>query len=77
MKKGYLLFLSILSLFLIQNVQAETFDGEYSVEYLLKNYNVVTLGNKKYNLQPEVFFKGNVSSFNEKGIIKDKYSFVG
>ena len=46
MKKVYLLFLSILSLFLIQNVYAETYDGEYSIEYLLKNYNVVTLGEK-------------------------------
>ena len=77
MKKVYLLFLSILSLFLIQNVYAETYDGEYSIEYLLKNYNVVTLGNKKYNLPPEVFFKGNVSSFNEKGIVKDIYSIAG
>ena len=59
MKKVYLLFLSILSLFLIQNVYAETFDGEYSVEYLLRNYNLVTLGHKQLDSKSNLLQFGN------------------
>ncbi len=34
----------LVSVFTITGVKAETFDGEYSTEYLLRNYNAVTLG---------------------------------
>ena len=37
----------------------------------------MTLGNKKYNLPPSMFFKNNINDFNEKGIIKDIYSIDG
>lgn len=43
-KRLFVLFLFIVSFISIKNVYAETYDGEYSVEYLLKNYSVVTLG---------------------------------
>ena len=42
--KKKLIFLLILSLFITINVQAETYDGEYSLDYLLRNYSLVTLG---------------------------------
>ena len=43
-KRLFLCLLIIISLIITKSVYAETYDGEYNVEYLLKNYNVVTLG---------------------------------
>ena len=37
-------FILIVLAFLTINVQAESYDGEYSIDYLLRNYNIVTLG---------------------------------
>ncbi len=39
------IFISI-TIYLIPNnvVKAETYDGEYSIDYLLRNYSIVTLG---------------------------------
>ena len=36
----------ITGLITTKNVYAETYNGEYSIDYLLRNYNVVTLGQK-------------------------------
>ena len=49
MKKKILLFLfiMIMSIFCITNTYAyDKYDGEYNIEYLLRNYNVVTFGTK-------------------------------
>ncbi len=64
-------YLLLISIFIIPGfvVNAETYDGEYSIEYLLKKYNAVTLGNKKYNLPDKVFFKQNVAELNRRGSI--------
>ena len=44
-KKKRLLFLLIIFVGLISKLTlAETFEGEYSIDYLLKNYSIVTLG---------------------------------
>ena len=43
-KRLFLCLLIIISLIITKSVYAETYDGEYNVEYLLKNFNVVTLG---------------------------------
>ena len=62
-KRLFVLFLFIVSLISIKNVYAETYDGEYSVEYLLKNYSVVTLGIKDNNIpgsDDDFFKKGNI-----------------
>ena len=49
---------------------AETYDGEYSIDYLLRNYNVVTLGHKKNNLP---FSLDNI----DKGDIQAIYNIDG
>ena len=49
---------------------AETYDGEYSIDYLLRNYNVVTLGHKKNNLP---FSLDNI----DKGDIKAIHNIDG
>ena len=48
--KKIISFLLMIFAFLTINVKAETFDGEYSIDYLLRNYSVVTLGQKDINL---------------------------
>ena len=43
--KVILIIILFISLLIIpDNVLAESFDGEYSIDYLLKNYSLVTLG---------------------------------
>ena len=49
-KKLILCLLLIISLIITKNVYAETYDGEYSIEYLLRNYNLVTLGGEDLDL---------------------------
>ena len=44
------IFIGITFYFIPNVVKAETFDGEYSIEYLLKNYSVVTLGQKNTDI---------------------------
>ena len=39
-----IVFSVLLFVISITGVKAETYDGEYSTEYLLRNYNLVTLG---------------------------------
>ena len=72
-KRLFVLFLFIVSLISIKNVYAETYDGEYSVEYLLKNYSVVTLGIKDNNIpgsDDDFFKKGNIGDItNIEGAI--------
>jgi len=77
MKRLFFVVMLVICSFIPFNVLAETYDGEYSVEYLLKNYNAVTLGHKTYNLPSQVFHKQNILDFNEKGVIKDIYSIDG
>ena len=43
-KKLFVCLLLVLSLLITKNAYAETYEGEYSVEYLLKNYQMI----KKY-----------------------------
>ena len=64
--KKRLSFLLILLLFLTINVQAETYDGEYSIDYLLKNYSVVTLGQKGLAENGNTFINGNLYYTNEQ-----------
>ena len=77
-KKKRLLFLLIIFVGLIPKLTlAETYDGEYSIEYLLRNYNAVALGNKKYNLPPKIFMKSNINDMNQKGSISNFKSIEG
>ena len=45
-KSLFLIILLAITVGLVTPVKAETYDGEYSIDYLLKNYSVVTLGQK-------------------------------
>ena len=49
-KKLFVCLLIIVSLLITKNVNAETYNGEYSIDYLLRNYNLVTLGGKELNV---------------------------
>ena len=64
-------FILVLLAFLTINVQAETYDGEYSIDFLLRNYNVVTLGHK-YNLTPfynyNDYYGSDMSNGNIMGV---------
>ncbi|MBQ1551231.1 MAG: choice-of-anchor A family protein [Bacilli bacterium] len=65
-KKLFVCLLIIVSLLITKNVYAETYDGEYNIEYLLKNYSVVTLGQKEnmtYNWDNR-FNKGDLGITN-------------
>ena len=65
-KKLFLCLLIIVSILIIKSVYAETYNGEYSIEYLLRNYNVVTLGEKEYNIPTNYMYymleRGNISN---------------
>ena len=51
-RKSLLFLLMVLCIGLLPRItNAETYDGEYSIDYLLRNYNVVTFGHK-HNLTP-------------------------
>ena len=69
-KKLFLFILIIISFLTIKNVYAETYDGEHSIEYLLKNYSVVTLGQKEIYLGTGPGYNGY--TFN-KGDLYYKY----
>lgn len=49
-RKIIILFMVAVSFVMAKNVYAEQFNGEYSIDYLLRNYNAVTFNNKKYNI---------------------------
>ena len=49
-KRLFVCLLIIISLLITKNVNAETYEGEYSIDYLLRNYNLVTLGGKELNV---------------------------
>ncbi|MBQ1551892.1 MAG: choice-of-anchor A family protein [Bacilli bacterium] len=66
-KKLFLCLLIIISLLITKNVQAETYNGEYSIEYLLKNYNVVTLGQK------DIYTGGSIDAFGHNYKTGDLY----
>ena len=66
MKKKIILFLLILCMGLIPKVTlAETYDGEYSIDYLLRNYSLVTLGNQEIIRYPYINY-GDYS-YNNSG----------
>jgi len=55
MKKKLFIILMIISLGFIPKITlAETYDGEYSIDYLLRNYNLVTLGIKDNNYPEKI-----------------------
>ena len=76
------IFIGITFYFIPNVVKAETFDGEYSIEYLLKNYSIVTLngnlnfidytnsnGNDASDLiEGSILINGNVTSDNPLGL---------
>ena len=57
------------------NVQAEDSNEKYSIEYLLRNYNAVTLGQKTNNNID--YFNNNNFSIAEKGNIEDVSNIEG
>ena len=82
-KKLFAFLLLFISFFTIKNVYAETYDGEYSIEYLIQNYSVVTLGINEKNLPPVYSYnfndvnKGDILNFkNVEGaiLVAGKYS---
>ena len=58
------------------NVQAEDSNGNYSIEYLLKNYNVVTLGQKTNN-NIDYYNNNEIFMIAGKGNIEDVPSIEG
>ena len=76
MKKKILLLLIILLSFITTNVYAEPYSGDYSLEEMLKNYNVISFGKKDldshmpttitygYNNNSLDFNKGDVNIFH-------------
>ncbi len=71
-RKLIFITLLIISLLLIpyHSVKAETYNGEYSIEYLLKNYSVVTLGQREsyggtdHDIYGNAFGKGDLYSID-------------
>ncbi|MBQ1550785.1 MAG: choice-of-anchor A family protein [Bacilli bacterium] len=47
-RKIFVFILLLISFITMKSVYAETYNGEYSIEYLLKNYNVVTFAQNNY-----------------------------
>ena len=67
MRRKILVLIIILCMGLLPRITlAETYDGEYSTEYLLKNYSLVTLGINDNYVTPENN-KGNLYLVPEKG----------
>ena len=73
-KRLFLIILLTITVGIISPVQAESYDGEYSIDYLLRNYNVVTLGQKDNHL-PEYY--GQYLNDTKKGDIKGVSNIEG
>ena len=70
-----LLIIIGISLYFMPNyvVEAETYNGEYSIDYLLRNYSIVTLGQKERKMNFDGYSnlkKGDFlfTSFNDANI---------
>ena len=58
-RKMILLFIIVITFVMVKDVYAEKFNGEYSIDYLLRNYSAVTFNNKKYNIPSSVYYTLN------------------
>lgn len=56
----------------ITDITTDKYNGEYSIESLIKNYNVVTLGSKKPNVNATKYTEGQ-----PYGVLKDCIHIVG
>ena len=73
MKKKLFLFILILtSFFTMKNAYAETYNGEYSIEYLLRNYNVVTFAQNDYGVNQGSI--NNIKSIEGAILIEGDYT---
>ena len=71
MRKKALILITILCIGLLPRITlAETYDGEYSLEYLLRNYGIVTLGQKDLKIETNNPTIGNI---NKGDVTFNKY----
>ena len=71
MRKKILILITILCIGLLPRITlAETYDGEYSIEYLLRNYGIVTLGQNDLKIETNNSTIGNI---NKGDVIFNKY----
>ena len=60
MRRKILVIFTIFCIGLLpKTIFAETYDGEYSIDYLLRNYSLVTLGNQNINQYPTLNYYSN------------------
>ena len=70
-RKIIILFMVAVSFVMAKNVYAEQFNGEYSIDYLLRNYNAVTFNNKSYNV-PTVYYY-TMNNYSEGSVYDIQY----